>query len=271
MRQATTPMEIYNLLEKTNCRKCNEKTCMAFAAAVFSGRRKLSECPYVDPSVAGAYDGKQQDRQSEAGLRLDVNETVEKLRQKVKQTDLEEAAGRLDAEYDDKGRINIRVMGKDFRVDAEGRIYTQIHVNPWVTVPVFDYIVNARGTSPTGSWVPLRELKGGRERAGLFGQRCEKPMKRIADTYTDFFNDMLDIFSGSQTEDGFDADIAVVLHPLPKAPILFCYWRPEEGMESNFRIFFDKCVEDNLSIHSIYTLGAGLVQMFEKFSMKHAS
>ncbi|MFW6081070.1 MAG: DUF3786 domain-containing protein [Desulfosalsimonas sp.] len=271
MRQASNPMEIYNLLEKTNCRKCNEKTCMAFAAAVFKGKRKLSECPYVAPETAAAYDGNDQQEQSDAGFRVNVNETVEKLRENIKNTDLAEAAQRLEAPYDDKGRINIRVMGKDFKVDQEGRIHTQIHVNPWVTVPVFDYILNAKGTSPTGDWVPLRELKEGRERAGLFEQRCVKPLKRIADTYTDFFNDMLDVFSGTQTETSFDADIAVVLYPLPKAPIVICYWEPEEGMESNLQIFFDKCVEDNLSIHSIYTLGAGLVQMFEKFSLKHAS
>ncbi len=270
MRQASSPMEIYNLLEKTNCRKCNEKTCMAFAAAVFTGKKSLSACPYVNSEIAAAYDGAG-GPESDSGTRLDVNETVEKLREKVKQTDLKEAARRLGAGYDERGRINIRVMGKDFKVDREGRIYTQIHVNPWVTVPVFDYIANAAGTPPTGDWVPLRELKGGRERAGLFEQRCEKPLKRIADNYTDFFKDMLDIFSGRHTETRFDADTAVVLYPLPRAPILFCYWAPEEGMESNLQIFFDTCVEDNLSIHSIYTLGAGLVQMFEKFSMKHAS
>lgn len=271
MRQASNPMEIYNLLDKSNCRKCNEKTCMAFAAAVFTGKRSLSECPYVDPEIAEAYDGSGRQDQSQAGLRLDINETVEKLRQKVRQTDLQEAARRVDAIYDKKGRITVKVMGKDFSVDENGRIYTQIHVNPWVTVPVFDYIVNAKGAPPTGKWIPLRELKGGRERTGLFEQRCEKPLKRLADTYTDFFNDMLDIFSGKRTDTRFDADTAVVLHPLPKAPILICYWGPEEGMESNLQIFFDTCVEDNLSIHSIYTLGAGLVQMFEKFSMKHVS
>jgi hypothetical protein len=119
--------------------------------------------------------------------------------------------------------------------------------------------------------VPLRELKGGREREGLFEQRTTKPLKHIADTYTDFFNDMLDVFDGKRTETRFDADTAVVMYPLPKAPILFCYWEPEDGLESNLQIFFDKCVEDNLSIGSVYTLGAGLAHMFEKFSLKHTS
>ncbi|MFO7861782.1 MAG: DUF3786 domain-containing protein [Desulfosalsimonas sp.] len=270
MSQPASPMEIYKLLNKSNCRHCNEKTCMAFAAAVFTGKRSLSECPYVDAEAAAAFENENNVAQQSNDNGAEVDDAVEELREQVRQTDLEEAARRLGARFE-KGRIIVKVMGKDFAVDGDGRISTQIHVNPWVTVPVFDYIVNAKGTPPTGKWVPLRELKGGREREGLFDQRCTKPLKRIADTYTDFFNDMLDVFDGKRTETRFDADTAVVMYPLAKAPLLFCYWEPEEGMESNLQIFFDKCVEDNLSIGSVYTLGAGLAHMFEKFSLKHTA
>lgn len=270
MSKPVSPMEIYKLLNQSNCRHCNEKSCMAFAAAVFSGKRSLSECPYVDPEAIEAFEGRSAETSRQNNTEAETGDVVEELRQQIRQTDLKEAAGRLGARYE-KDRIIVKVMGKDFAVDKDGRIFTQIHVNPWVTAPVFDYIINAKGTSPTGQWVPLRELKGGREREGLFEQRTTKPLKHIADTYTDFFNDMLDVFDGKRTETRFDADTAVVMYPLPKAPILFCYWEPEDGLESNLQIFFDKCVEDNLSIGSVYTLGAGLAHMFEKFSLKHTS
>lgn len=38
-------MEIYMLLPKTNCKKCGDSTCMAFAVALLSGSRKIDECP----------------------------------------------------------------------------------------------------------------------------------------------------------------------------------------------------------------------------------
>ncbi len=41
----TSAMEIYQLLPKTNCKKCNESTCMAFAVALLSGSRRYTECP----------------------------------------------------------------------------------------------------------------------------------------------------------------------------------------------------------------------------------
>ncbi|HLB70264.1 MAG: 4Fe-4S binding protein [Candidatus Methanoperedens sp.] len=39
-----TVMELYKLLPKTNCKKCGESTCMAFAVALLSRKKKVSEC-----------------------------------------------------------------------------------------------------------------------------------------------------------------------------------------------------------------------------------
>jgi hypothetical protein len=52
-------------------------------------------------------------------------------------------------------------------------------------------------------------------------------------------------------------------------PILICYWRPEDELESDLNLFFDSKVEENLSIESIYTLATGLVIMFEKVALRH--
>ena len=140
-----------------------------------------------------------------------------------------------------------------------------------MAVPALNYILNGSGTSPHGKWITFRELTGGPPRYAHFEQRCEKPLKRIADTYTDLFADMLHIFKGRQVENHYNSDISIVLDPLPNLPILFCYWRPEEGLESSLNIFFDSTAEENLNIESIYTLSAGLVIMFEKIALTHGS
>jgi len=94
-------------------------------------------------------------------------------------------------------------------------------------------------------------------------------MKKVADTYPDFFADMLQIFAGKQVGRQFDSDISLVLHPLPKLPILICYWRPEDGLESDFHLFFDSTAENMLTIDSIYLLTTGLLIMFEKIALRH--
>jgi hypothetical protein len=67
----------------------------------------------------------------------------------------------------------------------------------------------------------------------------------------------------------FQSDISVVLHPLPKIPIMVCYWLPEENLESSLNVFFDETADVNLNIGSIFTLGTGLAQMFQKLALKY--
>ena len=83
---------------------------------------------------------------------------------------------------------------------------------------------------------------------------------------------MIHLFNGRQVENHYFSDISLVLHPLPKIPILICYWKPEveDGLESNLNIFFDSTAEKNLNIESIYTLAVGLVLMFEKLALRHS-
>jgi hypothetical protein len=94
-------------------------------------------------------------------------------------------------------------------------------------------------------------------------------MKKVADTYTELFDDLVHIFSGKQVEKQFESDISVVLHPLPRVPLMICFWRPEDGLESSLNLFFDKSADDNLDIGSVFSLGAGLAQMFEKLALRH--
>lgn len=44
---ALTAMDIFKLLPRTNCRKCGQPTCLAFAMLIAQKRAKLEECPDV--------------------------------------------------------------------------------------------------------------------------------------------------------------------------------------------------------------------------------
>lgn len=50
------PLDIYRLLPQSNCKRCGEATCMAFAVALLQGRRTLQECPPLhEPARAEAH------------------------------------------------------------------------------------------------------------------------------------------------------------------------------------------------------------------------
>jgi hypothetical protein len=154
-------------------------------------------------------------------------------------------------------------------VSTEGIIYADIHINPWVAVPFLTYILHGRGVPVSGNWISFRELKDGKERYPLFQKRCEDALKQVADTYTDLFDDLVHIFNARQVEEQFESDISVVLHPLPKVPMMICYWLPEDGLASSLNVFFDETADQNLNADAVFTLGVGLAQMFTKLSLRH--
>ena len=50
---------------------------------------------------------------------------------------------------------------------------------------------------------------------------------------------------------------------------MICYWTPEDGLQSSLNLYFDKTADENLDIGSVFTLGAGLTQMFAKLALRH--
>ena len=44
-RQRPTPMAIFKLLPRTNCKQCGESTCYSFALKLAVSQKKLAECP----------------------------------------------------------------------------------------------------------------------------------------------------------------------------------------------------------------------------------
>jgi hypothetical protein len=267
MAQFQNLMEVFKLLPKTNCRKCNKPTCLTFAAAVFNGESQLAECPDIDPAIIKEY-GVQEKRVNP--YQADQEKVLAQLKSEVAKVDFTAAAERIEAVYAND-KLTLKVMGKDFSVDNQGKLYSDIHVNPWVTAPILNYILQCKGVPVKNDWKPLRELPQGRDWSPLFGQQCEKPLKKLADTYTDLFEDLVDIFNGQPVEGHYQSDIAIALKPLPLVPMLICYWKPDDGMDSDLNLFFDATAIDNLSIEGVYSLGTGIVQMFEKLALRHGT
>ncbi|MFH2043705.1 MAG: DUF3786 domain-containing protein [Pseudomonadota bacterium] len=266
MKYPENTIEILKLLDKSNCRACGFATCLVFALAVFKGEKNLGDCPKVDPEIAKEYCSTAPPK---SGTSMEIQEDgIVQLQKQISEIDLALAADRTGGRYI-RGQLIIKVLGKDFHVNSQGQLSSDIHINQWVAGPVLNYVLKAQGVSPDDTWVPLRELERGKEWDNFFVKRCEEPLKKIADTYTDFFKDLVYIFNGKQVQNHYQSDVSIVLHPLPKVPLLICYWKAEEGLPSTLNLFFDVNVEKNLPIESVYTIGTGLAVMFGKLALRH--
>lgn len=266
MTNPKTLMDVFKHLDKSNCRECGEKTCLAFAAAVFQARKPITRCPRISPEIAARLSDTVQKADSGLG-----DQVIQELRQRLSTVDLEEAAKRTGGNYLDH-KLVVKVLGKDFGIDAKGNFKTDIHVNPWVAGPLIEYILQSKGVEPDGNWVSFRELQVSKKFSyPFFKKRCEEVMRRIADIYTDLFEDLVHIFGGQQVAEQFESDVSVVLYPLPKVPVMICYWKPEEGMDSVLNIFFDKSVNQNLPGEPLFTMSVGFAYMLERLAERHAA
>lgn len=266
MTQFANAMEVFKLLEKSNCRKCNETTCLAFASKVFLGQKSLDLCPALDPLIREQYAG----AAGPKGLpgEADMARVISELKAELAACDLEAAALRTGGTFA-KGWLTIRIFGKPFAINGDGTFKTDLHVNPWMVVPILHYVLNATGTPILGKWRAYRELAGAREKNGLFVRRAEEPLKKIADAYPALFEDLVNMFSGTALDSQFEADVSLVLYPLPLLPMMVCYWKPEEGMASQLSLFFDRSADDNGGYDMVFNLATGMVRMFEKFAQTH--
>jgi len=259
-------MEAFKLLKKDNCRKCGKPTCLAFAAAVFQGQASLSQCPFIDEETLAAY-GDQKNK-NESGSDQDYITAIAQLKESIKQIDLESRAALLGGTFSN-GKLTLKIMGKDFSVDANGDFFTDIHVNRWIAPPTLNYILSGKGLPLTGTWVPFRELETSKDWSRFFQHQCVALFKKVADSNPHFFQDIIELFNGQPVENHYDADISLIIKPLPLLPMLICYNHPEDGLDSDLNLFFDATADKNLPIGNIYSLGTGLATMFEKLAKTH--
>ncbi|OLN29063.1 DUF3786 domain-containing protein [Desulfosporosinus metallidurans] len=265
MSLLNNPLEIYKLLPKSNCKLCGMATCLAFAAEVIKGQKRLDECLHLKSNIIEELDGKII-RQMTPEEQL--KQILVPLKKEIATIAFSASVKRLGATLSDD-KLTLKCLGKDFTVDSEGNLISDCHINVWVTVPLLNYIIYSAGNDPSGKWVPFRELSNETIWDAFFEQRFEKPLKQLTDAYPDLIEDIIYIFSGKPVDTSFSSDISLVLHPLPKVPMLICYTKPEEDLESKLNVFFDTTAEDNLNIDSIYRLCVGLLMMFQKISSRH--
>lgn len=266
MAKITNPFDIYKLLPQTNCGECTLPNCLAFSAAVIKGQKVPADCPYLKTADREAL-------ASRIGIREDFNRTrgedLAELQSRVSTMDFSAKAGLLGARLV-SGKLVVKSLGKDFFIDSRGNVTSECHTHAWMMAPLLSYIVQSSGEDITGRWVPFRELKDGSPMNPLFVQRGEKPLKKLLDSNSELLGDLITMFRGARADNNlFSSDIALSLYPLPKVPILICYWNQEGDMDSDLNIFFDASADKHLKIEALFSLGVGLVMMFEKIAQKH--
>jgi len=142
-------LDIYKKLPQTNCTKCQLPSCLAFAAAILAGRRKLQECPDLTPESMAGLSAKIHRPDS---MEIDQAQFVDKLQKKMESINLEAVAPLIGAKVKND-RIFINSLGKDFIFDRRGNMTSECHIISWVQAPMLSYITYKTHADITGRWI----------------------------------------------------------------------------------------------------------------------
>lgn len=262
---AKSALDIFRVLPQTNCGDCRELTCMAFAVAVIKKHKELSLCPHLDRETVARL-GEQVTTQM--AMEESQQERLEGLRRQVREIDLESRAEALGGRASG-GELTINCLGKEFTVDASGRITSHCHTHAWFSIPFLTYILFGQGREVTGRWTSFRNLKDGTSWDIFFDHQCPQKLKKLADEHNELFGNLISAFGATMAKSYLEADISVILHPFPKVPMMVCYWQPEDDLESDLRVFFDSTADQNLTTEAVFGLGTAIVRMLEKITERH--
>jgi Domain of unknown function (DUF3786)/Putative Fe-S cluster len=270
-RTRPTVLEILRHLPRNNCRECRLPSCMAFANQVAQGLRKPGDCPYLDRALPGLAD---LGPIASAGSNENEERLLE-LRERIQHVDLAAVADRVGGRLDATSLV-IQCLGRDFTIDNQSELRSQCHANFWVLIPLLDYVIHAAeppppgvGREPRGEWIKYDELGQGLSGSDYFSKTCESALCRLVDVHPDLFADLLDLFAAEHVDHGFDADLSVVLRPLPKVPLLVCHWKADPPFDSKLSIYFDRVTPSHLSGEATTILVMGIVEMLKRIVTRH--
>lgn len=247
------PIEVYKLLPKTNCGKCPQKTCMAFALSILKGDVKVDACPELS----------EQARESLSNIEIKDwrAELIEKLRNEIREIDFNAVAEGIGAQLK-KGNMIIKCFGTEYTVTPDGEITTTGHINPWIKILLLHYIRTAGKGDFSGKWVSFSELKSGMVKEASFRRDCEEPLRGLLDRDFQMVQRML--FALGATPSKHDACEHVwYLKALPKLPVLILYWPSSDGEPSALKILFDSTADRFLDVESIIFVIEGLINIIE--------
>ena len=148
MPEIQNAMEVFKVLDKSNCRKCNEATCLAFAAAVYQGSRPIADCPALDSETVARFGGM---TEKPSTLEQDSREAIAALQEKIETVDLEAAAARLDGRFADGNGVNAMAL---LPAEVEQPSGALLHLVTRVTLEA------------TGGRRPLATIEGSSEQYG---------------------------------------------------------------------------------------------------------
>ncbi len=253
-----TPIDLYKLTPRTNCRECGFASCLAFATQVVVGKADLEACPHLDPGTVGPMRSKLA-QQHEAGIgvsRESFEKTLEFLRREADKWDFRDIAESLGARFflkDGKQALALPYFGSMLTVTREDIADDSgTQTNPWEKILIYNYVIGG-ACEPSGSWVGMESLPNSVSKIKSLKSHCEKP---LAERYAGRLHELPETLQGfGRTLHLVEekVDFAAEFQVFPKLAVRVLWWDedPAEGFRCETKFLFDSKVLQVIDLESL--------------------
>lgn len=252
---------VYKKLPGTNCRKCGELTCTAFAIKVTGKKRAITDCPFVSEDGEGA-----SSQMKTVTMDDNYNRVSGELEKEAIQTDFKKVADAIGGDYecnDGAEIIRIKLINKIYEMRKDGLFENNEYCeDSWTKIIIYDYVRRKGGVPLTGEWIMLGNFRDTASHVKAFQSKAED---KVAETFNERFNELkvrCEELKGVVVEGEMNADYVCRFGLLPRVPMYMCYWDADEEFKASCKLYVDSSAEEYIDIEYLAYLLEKFVDIF---------
>ena len=159
----------------------------------------------------------------------------------------------------DRGIFEIVYLGNAYMIERDGRVWRGDNPGEEVAFNdktlILQYLCEASGIPPRGSWISFLELPDGAHHYVPFQTDATGPMASLFGTSPEKFARAAEFFGGRPLSMG---DYSFLIPALPKIPLAVVLWEGDEEFPAKSTIVFDSVAPLHLSTAALWVLGVEL-------------
>ncbi len=258
LKNRVAPLELYKFTPRTNCGECGQKSCLAFATLVVTGREEISACPFLDLEKAKPLLERLETQQaSGVGVsREGFEKTMGFLSAEIEKCDFALKAKSIGAEVKvGEGGVGlilpyfheVVLVSKSDMENLSGGV-----LSAWEKILIFNYVLGG-GTDPSGMWVGMESLPNSVSKIKSLKAHCEEVLSRFFSGRIEAFSKAVHPWGRKIPLDDQGVDFAAEFAVFPKLSIRLLFWDEvkDEGYECRVKFLFDKRVLEVLDLESL--------------------
>jgi hypothetical protein len=149
------------------------------------------------------------------------------------------------------GLARIPLFGRDCIVRPDGVYMDGQKVDFMGGILIARYLLQAGRQSVGRAWLPYRDLKDGGQFSSFIKANIEDKIAQAFAGKRSLLGERLSGLGGVPAASDVAGDVALVVYPLPKLPVLCLFWDSDEEFPASFQFLFDASASSYLDLESL--------------------